>query len=257
MNIYPSYVEDILGEWLRYKVWSDFDRLNDGLWHNPFMIEQADFPKAREYLIDWGYKQDTEIKFFYPVLHSTSNYLKSITHYNSKNKLKYNVVVGNTFEIISDTNAPSQPFHIFSNKRSKFIYDKYRQLAIQSDLKLIHKFYFLLNIIRPIDPSGFSYNVKFLPYLHFYRNLFPSTSYLKPLIASDINVEEVLKLNLSKSVSFTIDLEIPNTSNNVYYVEIKTSYTIASDLTVCPSSNMWYVKDNWREFRNGWSTTCS
>jgi hypothetical protein len=251
MNIYPSYVEDALGEWLRYKVWSDFDRLNDGLWHNPFTT-QADFPKAREYLIDWGYKQDTEIKFFYPVLHSTSNYLKSISHYNSKNKLKYNVAVGNTFEIIADTTAPPQPFHIFSNKRYKFIYDKYRQLAIQSDLKLFHTFYFLLNIIRPINPTDFSYNVKFLSDLHLDRNLtltlyhapyftvdlenIPSSEFrayinLKPSLASNINVEEVLNANLSQSVSF--EFYIAGAHNTYTYdLDVKTQHSLASNINV-------------------------
>jgi hypothetical protein len=190
MNIYPSYVEDVLGEWLRYKVWSDFDRLNDGLWHNPFSTQttQIDFPKAREYLVDWNYITDTEIKFFYPVLHSTSNYLKSISHYNSKNKLKYNVAVGNTFEITSDTNAPPQPFHIFSNKRSKFIYDKYRQLAIQSDLKLNHKIILNLNIIRPIKPTNILHSISFSLDLKYFRYLTPSFNTIRHTITLNYRI---------------------------------------------------------------------
>ena len=251
MNIYPSYVEDALGEWLRYKVWSDFDRLNDGLWHNPFTT-QADFPKAREYLIDWGYKQDTEIKFFYPVLHSTSNYLKSISHYNSKNKLKYNVAVGNTFEIISDTNAPPQPFHIFSNKRSKFIYDKYRQLAIQSELKLFHTFYFFLNIIRPIKPTDILHNVSLSLDLKYFRYFISSLS-TKTNMWSDIKMIYTNKASIN--FKHNINALSYGTYTNSFNATIK--HTITSNYRICPSSNVWYPMSSWQEFRNGWSTTCS
>jgi hypothetical protein len=257
MNIYPSYVEDVLGEWLRYKVWSDFDRLNDGLWHNPFIIEQPDFPKAREYLVDWNYTTDTEIKFPYPVLHSTSNYLKSISHYNSKNKLKYNVAVGNIFEITSDTNAPPQPFHVFSNKRSKFIYDRYGQLAIQSEFKLIqfkliHKFYSLLNIIRPINPTDTLHGISFSSDLNYFGYFFPSLL-INPSLWSDIKMIYTNKASIN--FKHNINALSYGTYTNSFNATIK--HTITSNYRICPSSNVWYPMSSWQEFRNGWSTTCS